>query len=56
MTPRGHALVEQIREGKREWFRNWVAELADDDLAALLRGLQAIVAVASRRRNGVRAS
>jgi len=54
LTPRGRALVEQLREGKREWLRGWVAELADDDLAALLRGLQAVVAVASRRESEVR--
>jgi len=48
LTPRAQALVEQLREGRRGLFHNWLAELADDDLAALLRGLQAIAAVAAR--------
>jgi DNA-binding MarR family transcriptional regulator len=48
LTPRARALVEQLREGRRGLFHRWLAELADDDLAALLRGLQAIAAVAAR--------
>jgi DNA-binding MarR family transcriptional regulator len=49
LTPRAQALVEQLREGQRGLFHRWLAELADDDLAALLHGLQAIAAVAARR-------
>jgi DNA-binding MarR family transcriptional regulator len=47
LTSRGQALVEQLREGRSGLSRRWLAELADDDLAALLRGLQAIAAVAA---------
>ncbi len=48
LTPRAQALIEEAREGRRGLFRGWLAELADDDLAALLRGLQAIADVAAR--------
>ncbi len=48
LTPRAQALIEEAREGRRGLFRGWLAELADDDLAALLRGLQAIASVAAR--------
>jgi DNA-binding MarR family transcriptional regulator len=48
LTPRGQELVEQLREGRRGQFHAWLAELSDDDLAALLRGLQAIAAVGAR--------
>ena len=48
LTPRAQALIEQLREGRRGLFHRWLAELADDDLAALLRGLQAIAGVAAR--------
>ncbi len=48
LTPRAQALTEEAREGRRGLFRGWLAELADDDLAALLRGLQAIASVAAR--------
>jgi DNA-binding MarR family transcriptional regulator len=49
LTPRGRELVEQLRAGQRGQFHRWLAELSDDDLAALLRGLQAIAAAAARR-------
>ncbi len=49
LTPRAQALIGEAREGRRGLFRGWLAELADDDLAALLRGLQAIASVAARR-------
>ncbi len=48
LTPRAQALIEEVREGRRGLFRGWLTELADDDLAALLRGLQAIAGVAAR--------
>jgi DNA-binding MarR family transcriptional regulator len=48
LTPRAQALVEQLREGRRGLFHRWLAELADDDLAALLRGLQAIASMVAR--------
>jgi MarR family transcriptional regulator, organic hydroperoxide resistance regulator len=45
LTPRGQSMVAQLRQGKRDLFRTWLAALADDDRAALLRGLQGITAV-----------
>ena len=48
LTPHAQALIEEVREGRRGLFRRWLAELTDDDLAALLRGLQAIAGVAAR--------
>jgi DNA-binding MarR family transcriptional regulator len=49
LTPRAQTLIEAMREGRRGLFRGWLAELSDDDLAALLRGLQAVADVAARR-------
>ena len=45
----GQTLVEQLREGGREKARAWLAELDDENMEALLRGLQAFAAVLDRR-------
>jgi DNA-binding MarR family transcriptional regulator len=49
LTPRAQTLIGAMREGRRGLLRGWLAELSDDDLAALLRGLQAVADVAARR-------
>ncbi|MHB1416572.1 MAG: MarR family winged helix-turn-helix transcriptional regulator [Chloroflexota bacterium] len=42
LTPRGEELVVQAREGGRERLRQGLCQLSADDLAALLRGLEAL--------------
>ncbi|MDA8218560.1 MAG: MarR family transcriptional regulator [Dehalococcoidales bacterium] len=42
LTPRGEELVVQAKEGGRERLRQGMCRLSADDLAALLRGLEAL--------------
>lgn len=46
-TARGEKLLSELRQGNREIMANWLAELADDDLDALARGLRALAEVVS---------
>jgi DNA-binding MarR family transcriptional regulator len=48
LTPYAEDLADKLREGRREAFRSLLVELADEDLAAALRGMQAIAAAAAR--------
>jgi DNA-binding MarR family transcriptional regulator len=50
LSRRGEDLLGQIRQDKRERVRRWLAELADDDLAALARGLRALATAARVER------
>ncbi|HEX5502339.1 MAG TPA: MarR family transcriptional regulator [Thermomicrobiales bacterium] len=50
LSRRGEELIGQLRQDKRERVRRWLAELADDDLAALARGLRALAAAARAER------
>jgi DNA-binding MarR family transcriptional regulator len=50
LSRRGEELLGQIRQDKRERVRRWLAELADDDLTALARGLRALAAAARAER------
>lgn len=45
-TPRGVEVLTQVREGGRTLLDGWVAQLRDDDLAALRQGLEALATVA----------
>jgi DNA-binding MarR family transcriptional regulator len=47
LTPEGGALVVQLREGGVNRLRTLMGRLDDDDLAALVRGLQALARVAA---------
>jgi len=44
LTPRARDLVERLRQGSYESFTRWLAALRADDLAALTRGLRALLA------------
>ena len=48
LTPHAEELVDQLREGSRDAFHIVLARLADEDLAAAQRGLQAM-AMAARK-------
>lgn len=45
LSPRGHELALRLQQGERRVVRALVGRLADDDLAALVRGLRALAAV-----------
>src|SRR5918912_3223383 len=47
VTARGEELVARLRQGGRERLRTWLSRLDDEDLAALVQGLQALATVAS---------
>lgn len=50
LSRHGEELIGQIRQDKRERVRRWLAQMADDDLAALARGLRALAAAAGAER------
>ncbi|MCX2727560.1 MarR family transcriptional regulator [Thermomicrobium sp. 4228-Ro] len=52
ITERGDALLRQVRQGNEQPWRELLAELAADDLAALLRGVQALTTVVRQARTG----
>ncbi len=45
LTPKGHELVEQLRQGGQERLRGSLVQLGDGDLAALVQGLQALARI-----------
>jgi DNA-binding MarR family transcriptional regulator len=47
VTDTGAALAEQLRQGSQQALRDWLGALRRDDLAALVRGLEAVVRVAA---------
>jgi MarR family transcriptional regulator, organic hydroperoxide resistance regulator len=47
VTAQGEELVARLRQGGRDRLRAWLSRLGDDDLAALVQGLQALATVAS---------
>ena len=53
VTPQGEELVARLRQGGRDRLRTWLSRLGDDDLAALVQGLQALATVASSDRNEI---
>jgi DNA-binding MarR family transcriptional regulator len=46
-TPAGEALAQNLRHGSRDALRSWMERMEQDDLEALVRGLKAMLAVAS---------
>ena len=47
VTARGEELVARLRQGGRERLRTWLSRLGDDDLTALVQGMQALAAAAA---------
>jgi len=45
-TEAGEALAQRLRQGSREALRSWLERMAPADLEALVRGLEALVAIA----------
>ncbi len=52
LTERGEKLAVRMLQGRSEKMQRWLAQMDDDDFAALIRGLEALVAAASAERNG----
>ncbi len=46
-SARGQELMDELRQGRRDQLSAWVGRLNEGDLAALARGLRALVTVAS---------
>jgi DNA-binding MarR family transcriptional regulator len=46
-TEAGEALAQRLRQGSREALRAWLERMPRDDLDALVRGLEAMNAIAS---------
>src|SRR5499426_3534698 len=44
-TGAGQALAQRLRQGSREALRAWLEQMDGDDLAALVRGLEALFAI-----------
>ena len=42
LSPQGEELSERLRQGSRDRLRDWLAQLSDDERAALLYGLRAL--------------
>ena len=47
VTAQGEELVTRLRQGGRDRLRAWLSRLDDDDLAALVQGLQALATAAA---------
>jgi len=45
LSDEAEALVDRLRQGRREWVHRWLGELTDDELAELLRALRPLEAV-----------
>lgn len=48
LAPPGEELVRRLRQGGHEPLRGWLDQLSDDEVAALLHGLSALLRVAER--------
>ncbi len=48
LTPRARELLRRLQQGGREVLENLLAQLSDEDFAALLKGLEALARVAAR--------
>ena len=51
LTPKGEEQLACLLQGSRDRLRTWLTYLNDDDLAALLQGLQALHSVARSGEN-----
>ncbi len=47
LSAQGRELMDELLRGRRDRLSTWLAQLEDDDLLALARGLRALVAVAA---------
>lgn len=47
LTPAGAEMASKLRQGGQDRFRALLSHLGDDDLAALVQGLQALAAIAN---------
>ncbi len=47
LSAQGGELMDELLRGRRDRLAGWLAQLDDDDLLALARGLRALVAVAA---------
>lgn len=47
LSAQGGELMDELLRGRRDRLAGWLAQLNDDDLSALARGLRALVAVAA---------
>jgi DNA-binding MarR family transcriptional regulator len=54
LTPRGQALVERLRDARRDVIQRRLAELSPEDLGALLQGLQSLAAAIARHADELR--
>lgn len=45
LTHQGTELIKRLRQGKRSLLRRWMMQMDETDLAALVQGLSALVAV-----------
>lgn len=50
LSHQGEELVTRLRQGNRDRFLTWLSRLDDDDLAALVQGLQALAKVTAGER------
>jgi DNA-binding MarR family transcriptional regulator len=48
LTPNGESLVEQLRHGVDEYYHALLDQLGDDDLTALVQGLEALARIAPK--------
>jgi DNA-binding MarR family transcriptional regulator len=53
LTAESTVLVEQLREGGQGTFRAWLGQMDDDDLTALVQGLQALSRMSATRATRV---
>jgi len=53
-TEAGQALAQRLRQGSREALRAWLEQMEGDDLAALVRGLEALFATGASRPAALR--
>lgn len=50
LSPQGEELVTQLRQGQRERLRDSLAQMVDEDLGSLLKGLRALAASLAANR------
>jgi len=53
LSPQGQEFDAQLRQGSQARMREWLGRLSDDDLAALIQGLNGLCAAMVGERNGV---
>ncbi len=48
LTSQGETMVRRLRQGRIDRLHNWLAQLGEQDLAALRQGLEALIRVVQR--------